>query len=112
MSDPGVPASAVDAALERLGLAQHARDRVREFSFGMRTRLALAAALVPRPVLLVLDEPTDGLAPLAVLELRAVLRELADEGLAVVLSSHLLIEVEELVDQLLVLDGGRTLYQG
>lgn len=112
MSDPRVERRAVDAALERVGLGGRASDRVRGYSFGMRQRLALAQALVPRPSLLVLDEPTEGLDPLAVLELREVLRELAAEGVTVLLASHLLVELEELGDHLLVLDGGEELYQG
>ncbi|MEM7306537.1 MAG: ABC transporter ATP-binding protein [Planctomycetota bacterium] len=103
----------VDAALELVGLAERARDRVRTFSFGMRQRLALAQSLLPRPELLVLDEPTDGLDPLAVLELRAILLRLREEhGLTVLLSSHLLLEVGELVDRMLVLAEGRPLFWG
>ena len=103
----------IDRALDLVGLADRARDRVRAFSFGMRQRLVLALALLPRPELLVLDEPTDGLDPLAVLELRALLRRLrAEYGLSILLSSHLLVEIEELVDRLLVLREGRTLFYG
>lgn len=103
----------VDEALQTVGLARRASEPVRAFSFGMRQRLGLAQALLPRPDLLILDEPTDGLDPLAVLELREVLRKLRDEhGIAVVLSSHLLIEVEQLVDDMLVLQEGRTVFRG
>ncbi len=106
-------AVAVEAALDEVGLADRADDRVRTFSFGMRQRLVLAQALVPTPRLLVLDEPTDGLDPLAVLELRGVLKRLRDErGVTTLLSSHLLVELDELVDQLLVLDEGHTIYCG
>lgn len=100
-------------ALETVGLAERADEPVAGFSFGMQQRLGLALALVPRPRLLVLDEPTDGLDPLAILELRAVLRRLRDEwGVAVLLSSHLLVEVDQLVDRLLVLHEGRPLLAG
>ncbi|MCP3919109.1 MAG: ABC transporter ATP-binding protein [bacterium] len=103
----------VDEALELVGLADRARDRVRTFSFGMRQRLILAQALLPTPELLVLDEPADGLDPLAVLELRSILARLrAERGVTVVLSSHLLIELDELVDRLLVLDQGSALFLG
>ncbi len=103
----------VAATLALVGLEERADDRVETFSFGMRQRLNLAQALLPRPRLLVLDEPNDGLDPLAVIELRGILRTLRDEhGLAILLSSHLLIEVEELVDRLLVLVEGRTLFAG
>jgi ABC-type multidrug transport system ATPase subunit len=108
-----VTRSEIDAALETVGLMDRAQDRVAAYSFGMRQRLVLALALLPRPRLLVLDEPTDGLDPLAVLELREVLRRLRTEhGVSVLLSSHLLIELDELVDRLLVLDEGRELFQG
>ena len=103
----------VDEALQTVGLADRASEPVRAFSFGMRQRLGLAQALLPRPDLLILDEPTDGLDPLAVLELREVLRKLRDEhGIAVLLSSHLLIEVEQLVDEMLVLQEGRAVFRG
>ncbi|HSR54444.1 MAG TPA: ABC transporter ATP-binding protein [Acidobacteriota bacterium] len=103
----------VESALSMVGLLGRADDRVGSYSFGMRQRLALAQALVPPPQLLVLDEPTDGLDPLAVLELRGVLRRLRQErGLTILLSSHLLIEVEQLVDRMLVLEEGRVLYSG
>lgn len=103
----------VEAVLETVGLAARADDRVGAFSFGMRQRLALAQALLPRPELLVLDEPTDGLDPVAVLEQRDVLGRLRDEhGITVLLSSHLLVEVGELVDRLHVLVEGATLFAG
>lgn len=103
----------VDRALATVGLSARADDRSSTYSFGMRQRLALAQALVPLPRLLVLDEPTDGLDPLAVLELRAVLERLRSEHqVTVLLSSHLLIEVESLVDRMLVLEQGRVLFDG
>ncbi|MBI1850415.1 MAG: ABC transporter ATP-binding protein [Planctomycetes bacterium] len=108
-----VSSETVGDALTRVGLAARADDRVATFSFGMRQRLALALALVPRPQLLVLDEPNDGLDPLAVLELRELLNRLRrEEGVAILLASHLLIEVEQLVDRLLLLDEGRTVFCG
>jgi len=110
---PRVAASEIDRALETVGLAERAADRVSAYSFGMRQRLALAQALIPRPDLLVLDEPTDGLDPLAILELREVLVRLREEhGTAILLSSHLLVEIESLVDRLLVLSEGHTLFRG
>jgi len=110
---PRVSRAEIDAALALVSLSDRAGDRVRTFSLGMKQRLALAQALLPRPELIVLDEPTEGLDPLAVLELRAVLAELrAEHGLSVLLSSHLMVEVEELVDDLLVLREGRSLFRG
>jgi len=106
-------ARAIEAALDTVGLAERADDRVRDFSFGMRQRLVLAQALVPEPELLVLDEPTDGLDPLAVLELRGVLERLCRErGVTILLSSHLMVEIDELVDRVLVLAEGRALFEG
>ena len=107
------PSAEIDRALELVGLADRADDRVGAYSLGMRQRLALALALVPRPELVVLDEPTDGLDPLAVLELRGILRQLREEyGVAVLLASHLLVEVDQLVDRMLVLSEGRAVFSG
>lgn len=110
---PAVSDQEIDATLQRLGLADRADDRVRTYSFGMRQRLVLAQALLPRPRLLVLDEPSDGLDPVAVAELRNLLLELRREwGLSILLSSHLLEEIEQLVDRMLVLADGRVLFAG
>ncbi len=111
----GAPVARAEVAevLATVGLAGRADEAVARFSFGMRQRLGLALALLPRPRLLCLDEPTDGLDPLAILELREVLRTLRDSaGVAILLSSHLLTEVEQLVDRLLVLHEGRVLCLG
>jgi ABC-type multidrug transport system ATPase subunit len=103
----------LDRALDTVGLADRADDRVGVFSFGMRQRLALAQALLPVPTLLILDEPTDGLDPLAILELRAVLGRLCrEQGVTILLSSHLLTEAETLLDTLLVLHEGRIMFSG
>jgi len=103
----------IDETLELVGLRDRADDRVRAFSFGMRQRLVLAQALLPEPRLLVLDEPADGLDPLAVLELRSILARLREErGVTIVISSHLLIELDQLVDRLVVLRDGRVLFCG
>lgn len=100
-------------ALEMVGLAHRAHDKASTFSFGMKQRLGLAQALLPLPELLVFDEPTDGLDPLAVAELRRILKRLhTNFGLTIVLSSHLLSEVEKLVDTLLVLSEGKAIYRG
>jgi len=111
--DHRVSPAEIDQALELVGLTERSRERVAVYSLGMRQRLALAQALLPLPDLLVLDEPTEGLDPLAVLELRAVVARLRREhGVAVLLSSHLMVEVEQLVDRLLVLSEGLCVYLG
>jgi len=105
--------SEIMQALETVGLAHRAHDKTATFSFGMKQRLGLAQALLPLPELLVFDEPTDGLDPLAVAELRSTLKRLQTEySLTVVLSSHLLSEVEKLVDTLLALNEGGVIYCG
>lgn len=108
-----VDRNAITAALELVGLRQRADDKAQTYSFGMKQRLGLAQALLPLPDLLVFDEPNDGLDPIAVAELRAILKRLQSEHhLTIVLSSHLLSEVEKLVDILLVLNDGQTLFYG
>lgn len=103
----------IDATLDLVGLAARGDEPVATFSFGMRQRLALAIALSPRPELLVLDEPGEGLDPLAVLELRAILQRLRTmHGVSVLLSSHLLLELDALVDHLVVLEQGEVLCAG
>ncbi len=100
-------------ALETVGIAHRAHDKAATFSFGMKQRLGLAQALLPLPELLVFDEPTDGLDPIAVAELRSILKRLhAEYNLTIVLASHLLSEVEKLVDTLLMLSDGRSIYHG
>ena len=103
----------IDAALERTGLSDRAADRVRTYSHGMRQRLGIAQALLPRPKLLILDEPSDGLDPAGMREMRVLIRGLARElGLTVFLSSHLLAEVQALCDRVAVLHEGRLRFQG
>ncbi|HEX2191865.1 MAG TPA: ABC transporter ATP-binding protein [Acidimicrobiales bacterium] len=107
-----LPASAVDGALERVGLADAGHRRIGGFSLGMRQRLGLAAALLGDPEVLVLDEPTNGLDPDGVRWLRTLVRELADEGRTVLISSHLLSEVAQTVDDVVIIAGGRLVARG
>lgn len=97
----------IDAALEDVDLARHAVRHVGEFSLGMRQRLGLAVALLADPELLILDEPANGLDPAGIRWLRALLRRFASEGGAVFVSSHLLAEVAQLADDVIVIDRGR-----
>ena len=101
----------VDEVLERVGLAGIDRRPVRAYSLGMRQRLGLAAALLRRPRLLVLDEPTNGLDPRGIREIRQLLTELNADGTTVFLSSHLLAEVEALCTRVGVMDRGRLVLQ-
>jgi ABC-2 type transport system ATP-binding protein len=107
-----LPLSRVDEALGRVGLADVAHRRVGGFSLGMRQRLGLAAALLGDPGILVLDEPTNGLDPEGVRWLRTLLRQLAGEGRTVLVSSHLLSEVAQTVDDVVIIAGGRLVTQG
>jgi ABC-2 type transport system ATP-binding protein len=102
----------IDAALERAGLADRADEKVRKYSLGMRQRLGVARSLLADPELLLLDEPTNGLDPAGILEFRGMVRTLVDDGRTVVLSSHLLGEVEKICDQVAIVDHGRVVAQG
>ena len=102
----------VDGVLERVGLADRGADSVRSYSLGMKQRLGVAAALLPNPRLLVLDEPTNGLDPAGIREMRSLLRSLADGGMTVFVSSHLLGEIEAICEHLVVISAGRRVFQG
>jgi ABC-2 type transport system ATP-binding protein len=103
----GVPRGRIDALLELVGLADRRRERVRGYSLGMKQRLGLAAALLRDPELLILDEPANGLDPAGIVEVRELLRRLADDGRTVLLSSHVLAEVQQVCRRVAVLDRGR-----
>jgi ABC-2 type transport system ATP-binding protein len=109
--EPGARAR-IDGALARVGLAARADDRVKTYSLGMRQRLGVARCLLADPELLILDEPMNGLDPAGILELRRLIRELVDEGRTVLLSSHLLDEVEKTCDVAAIVDRGRIVAQG
>ena len=97
----------VEKALERVGLASRAGDRFRTYSLGMKQRLGVAAALLGQPELLILDEPTNGLDPAGMADMRDLVRALAAQGQTVLLSSHLLGEVEEICDRVGVISNGK-----
>ena len=102
----------IDCVLERVGLRDRADDRVRRYSTGMRQRLGVARCLLADPDLLILDEPTNGLDPGGIQEFRLMVRELVGEGRTVLLSSHLLDEVEKVCDTVAIVDRGRVVAQG
>ena len=108
----GYPPERADQALELVGLVGAGRRPVRGYSLGMRQRLALATALLGDPRVLILDEPANGLDPEGIAWLRQLLRSLADEGRTVLVSSHVLSEVQQLVDQVVILHHGRLVRQG
>jgi ABC-2 type transport system ATP-binding protein len=102
----------IDGALARVGLADRANDRVKTYSLGMRQRLGVARCLLGDPELLILDEPMNGLDPAGMEEFRLMIRALVAEGRTVVLSSHLLDEVEKTCDAIAIVDRGRVVVQG
>jgi ABC-2 type transport system ATP-binding protein len=108
----GIPRSRVEAVLELTGMSPYAHRRVGGYSLGMRQRLGLATALLGDPGVLVLDEPINGLDPEGIRWIRSFLRALADEGRTILVSSHLLSEVQQTVDDVVVIAGGRLRFVG
>lgn len=108
----GIPRDRVDAVLEQTGMTPYADRRVGGYSMGMRQRLGLATALLGDPGVLVLDEPINGLDPEGIRWIRSFLRALADEGRTILVSSHLLSEVQQTVDDVVVIAGGKLRYVG
>lgn len=108
----GIPDRGVDAALAATGMGEAGRRRVGGYSLGMRQRLGLAAALLGDPGVLVLDEPINGLDPEGIRWIRGFLRALAAEGRTVLISSHLLTEVQQTVDEVVIISRGRLVRQG
>jgi ABC-2 type transport system ATP-binding protein len=103
----------IDPVLDQVGLGSRGKDKFKVYSMGMKQRLALAAALLNDPELLILDEPTNGLDPAGIQETRTMLRRAVDEqGKTVFLSSHLLHEVQQVCDRVLIIDHGRVVAQG
>jgi ABC-2 type transport system ATP-binding protein len=110
--DGEVPAGLIDEVLERVGLTDRAKSRVGGYSTGMRQRLGIAAALLRTPRLLLLDEPTSGLDPAGARAVAALVRELAGQGVAVLLSSHQIGELEKVCDAYTVIRDGRVVWDG
>jgi ABC-2 type transport system ATP-binding protein len=108
----GIGAGQVDRCLDQVDLADRADDVFKSFSLGMKQRLGIAAALLPEPELLVLDEPTNGLDPTGIREIRILLRSLADRGTTVLVSSHLLEELQQICDDVVIIRQGRLLFAG
>ncbi|MFF9075077.1 ABC transporter ATP-binding protein [Streptomyces sp. NPDC014735] len=108
----GVPTEWIDPALHLVKMTDARRRKVGAYSLGMRWRLGIAVALLARPRLIVLDEPTNGLDPVGIREMRGIIRSLAGEGVAVLIASHQLAEVAQVCDRVQVLASGRTQYEG
>jgi ABC-2 type transport system ATP-binding protein len=107
-----ISSARIDEVLEIVELSDRASDRVSAYSLGMKQRLGVAAALLPDPELCILDEPTNGLDPAGIREMRQVMRGLADRGITVFVSSHLLAEIQAVCDHLVMIDSGRIVFQG
>jgi ABC-2 type transport system ATP-binding protein len=110
--DGGDARERIDDVLAQVELADRARDRVGGYSHGMKQRLGIAAALLRQPRLLLLDEPTTGLDPGGMRDMRTLIRRLADEGITVLLSSHQLTEVEEVCNRVAIVQSGRVVFEG
>jgi len=107
-----LPLTAVDPVLERSGLRARAGDRYSSYSLGMKQRLGIAAAMLAGPELLILDEPTNGLDPAGIVEMRGLITSFADDGLTVLVSSHLISEIEQICDYVVMIRAGRLVHQG
>jgi ABC-2 type transport system ATP-binding protein len=107
-----LPRTRVDEVLETVGLADRADERVKGYSLGMRQRLGIAAALLKSPSLLILDEPSNGLDPAGIREIRTLMRTLADSGVTILVSSHLLAEVQQVCDEVTIISRGRVVRSG
>jgi ABC-2 type transport system ATP-binding protein len=110
--DGGEAVTRIDSALDTVELAGRARDRLGGYSHGMRQRLGIAAALLRDPKLLLLDEPTTGLDPGGMRDMRLLIEQLAGQGITIVLSSHLLAEVEEVCNRVAIVQKGQIVYEG
>ncbi|RIK09521.1 MAG: ABC transporter [Acidobacteria bacterium] len=108
----GTPRARVGEVLDSVGLGDRGHDRFRSYSLGMKQRLAIAATLLKSPDLLIFDEPTNGLDPAGISEIRRTMRRLGDEGRTVLVSSHILSEIEQIADTVSIIGRGRVLAQG
>lgn len=108
----GIPPKRIDEVLEIVDLKNTGKKRAGQFSMGMKQRLGIAAALLNHPQLLILDEPTNGLDPFGIQELRELIRGFAEEGMTVIVSSHILSEVEQIADYIGIISEGVLGYQG
>ena len=108
----GIPPKRAEELLRLVGLEDRAKSKFKTYSLGMKQRLGIAAALLPNPELLILDEPTNGLDPNGILEIRNLLKKLAEGGKTIFVSSHLLAELEAICDTVVMIKEGKILYSG
>ena len=102
----------IDEKLELVGLLSRKKDKFQQYSLGMKQRLAIAAALLNDPEVLILDEPTNGLDPQGIIQIRELIIKIAQQGTTIILASHLLDEVEKVCSHVVVLNQGKMLYAG
>lgn len=108
----GTPTERVGEVLDQVGLGERGHDKFRTYSLGMKQRLAIAATLLKSPDLLIFDEPTNGLDPAGIRDIRNTMRALADNGRTVLVSSHILAEIEQIADTVSIIGGGSVIAQG
>lgn len=108
----GLPDSRIDEVLQIADLTNTGKKRAGHFSMGMKQRLGIAMALLNKPKLLILDEPANGLDPIGIGELRELIRSLPEQGITVILSSHILSEVEQIADHIGIIANGKLWYEG
>lgn len=108
----GIPNDKIHEVLKTVDLKDTGKKKASQFSMGMKQRLGIATALLNHPELLILDEPTNGLDPFGIQELREFISSLPEKGITVILSSHILSEVAQVVDKIGIISGGRLLFQG
>ena len=107
-----INANAIEDTLHKVGLLDRAKDKVQTFSLGMKQRLGIAIALVHNPQLIILDEPTNGLDPQGIADIRKLIQDLAKEGKTILVSSHLLAEIEQVATQILIIHKGKKVVAG
>lgn len=108
----GADYSKIDEKLKIVGLSERKKDKFATFSLGMKQRLAIAAAMLNDPHVLILDEPTNGLDPQGIIQIREIILKIASQGTTIILASHLLDEVEKVCSHVVILEKGKTLYSG
>ncbi len=107
-----IPETSIQEKLEMVGLADRQHDKFKTYSLGMKQRLAIASALLNNPEMLILDEPTNGLDPKGIHEIRSIIAEIAKQGTTIILASHLLDEVEKVCDHVIILQKGNKIFEG